>query len=41
MARGAVHIDRTDRRARRVLRASLLYLPGVLGLLMIDALLLA
>ena len=32
--------DRTDRRARRVLRASLLYLPGVLGLLMIDALLL-
>jgi protoheme IX farnesyltransferase len=32
--------DRTDRRARRVLRASLVYLPGVLGLLMIDALLL-
>lgn len=34
------HRDRTDRRARRVLRASLVYLPGVLGLLLIDALLL-
>ncbi len=27
---------RTDRQARKVLRASLLYLPGVLGLLLID-----
>ena len=27
---------RTDRQARRVLRASLLYLPGALGLLLID-----
>jgi protoheme IX farnesyltransferase len=32
--------DRTDRRARRVLHASLFYLPGVFALLMIDALLL-
>jgi protoheme IX farnesyltransferase len=31
--------DRTDRRARRVLHASLLYLPGVFALLLIDALL--
>jgi protoheme IX farnesyltransferase len=31
--------DRTDRRARRVLHASLLYLPGVFALLVIDALL--
>jgi protoheme IX farnesyltransferase len=32
--------DRTDRKARRVLHASLFYLPGVFALLMIDALLL-
>jgi protoheme IX farnesyltransferase len=32
--------DRTDRKARRVLHASLFYLPGVFVLLMIDALLL-
>ncbi|MBA4187891.1 MAG: protoheme IX farnesyltransferase [Planctomycetaceae bacterium] len=32
--------DRSDRQARRVLRASLVYLPGVLALLLIDALLL-
>jgi len=31
--------DRSDRQARRVLHASLLYLPGVFGLLLIDALL--
>jgi len=31
--------DRSDRQARRVLRASLVYLPGVLVLLLIDALL--
>jgi protoheme IX farnesyltransferase len=31
--------DRTDRRAKTVLRASLVYLPGVFALLMIDALL--
>ncbi len=31
--------DRNDRQARRVLRASLVYLPGVLVLLLIDALL--
>jgi len=31
--------DRTDRKARRVLHASLFYLPGVFALLMIDALL--
>ena len=30
------HRDRTDRRARRVLRASLLYLPGALGLVLLD-----
>jgi len=30
---------RTDRQARTVLRASLVYLPGVLGVLLIDALL--
>jgi protoheme IX farnesyltransferase len=30
---------RTDRNARKVLRASLLYLPGVLGLLLLDGLL--
>ena len=30
---------RTDRQARLVLRASLLYLPGVLGVLLLDALL--
>jgi heme o synthase len=29
--------DRTDRQARRVLRASLLYLPVVFGLLLVDA----
>ena len=29
--------ERTDRQARRVLHASLLYLPGVFGLLLIDA----
>ena len=29
---------RTDRQARRVLRASLLYLPGALGLLLLDGL---
>jgi len=36
--REAVRFDRTrsDRQARRVLRASLLYLPGALGLLLID-----
>jgi len=32
--------DRTDRKARKVLHASLFYLPGVFALLMIDALLL-
>ncbi|WP_439628103.1 heme o synthase [Gemmata sp.] len=32
--------DRSDRQAKRVLRASLVYLPGVLALLLIDALLL-
>ena len=32
--------DRTDRKARRVLHASLFHLPGVLALLMVDALLL-
>lgn len=32
--------DRTDRKARRVLHASLFYLPGVFALLMIDAFLL-
>jgi heme o synthase len=32
--------DRTDRKARRVLHASLFYLPGVFALLMLDALLL-
>jgi len=32
--------DRTDRKARRVLHASLFHLPGVFALLMIDALLL-
>jgi protoheme IX farnesyltransferase len=32
--------DRTDRKARRVLHASLFYLPGVFAILMIDALLL-
>jgi heme o synthase len=32
--------DRTDRKARRVLHASLFYLPGVFAVLMIDALLL-
>jgi heme O synthase-like polyprenyltransferase len=32
--------DRTDRKARRVLHASLFYLPGVFALLMVDALLL-
>jgi protoheme IX farnesyltransferase len=31
---------RTDRQARRVLRASLLYLPGALGMLLLDGLLL-
>lgn len=31
---------RTDRQARKVLRASLLYLPGALGLLLLDGLLL-
>ena len=31
--------DATDRQARRVLRGSLLYLPGVLGLLLCDRLL--
>lgn len=31
--------DRTDRKARKVLHASLFYLPGVFALLMIDALL--
>jgi protoheme IX farnesyltransferase len=31
--------DRTDRKARRVLHASLIYLPGVFAALMIDALL--
>jgi len=37
--REAVRFDRTrsDRQARRVLRASLLYLPGALGLLLVDA----
>lgn len=30
--------NRTDRQARRVLRASLLYLPGVFALLLLDAL---
>jgi heme o synthase len=30
--------DRTDRQARRVLHASLLYLPGVFALLLVDAL---
>jgi protoheme IX farnesyltransferase len=30
--------DRTDRKARRVLFASIIYLPAVFGLLMIDAL---
>jgi protoheme IX farnesyltransferase len=36
--REAVRFDRTrsDRQARRVLRASLLYLPGALGLLLMD-----
>ncbi|HEY3789318.1 MAG TPA: heme o synthase [Urbifossiella sp.] len=36
--REAVRFDRTrtDRQARRVLRASLLYLPAVLGLLLVD-----
>lgn len=36
--REAVRFDRlrTDRQARRVLRASLLYLPGALGLVLID-----
>jgi protoheme IX farnesyltransferase len=36
--REAVRFDRTrsDRQARRVLRASLLYLPGALGLLLVD-----
>ena len=29
---------RTDRQARKVLRASLLYLPGALGLLLVDGL---
>jgi protoheme IX farnesyltransferase len=29
--------QRTDREARRVLRASLLYLPGVFALLLLDA----
>ena len=33
-------LDRTDRKARRVLHASLLHLPGVFALLMVDALLL-
>ena len=28
---------RTDRQARRVLRASLLYLPGLLALLLLDS----
>ena len=39
--REAVRFDRTrtDRQARKVLRASLLYLPGALGLLLIDGLL--
>jgi protoheme IX farnesyltransferase len=39
--RSAVRFEhtRTDRQARTVLRASLLYLPGVLGVLLIDALL--
>lgn len=39
--REAVRFDRTrtDRQARRVLRASLLYLPGALGLLLLDGLL--
>ena len=32
--------ERTDAQARRVLRASLLYLPGVFGLLLLDALIL-
>ena len=32
--------DRTDRKARRVLHASLIYLPAVFSILMIDALLL-
>jgi protoheme IX farnesyltransferase len=38
--REAVRFDRTrtDRQARRVLRASLLYLPGALGLLLLDGL---
>jgi protoheme IX farnesyltransferase len=31
--------DRSDRQARRVLRASLLYLPGVFALLLLDSLL--
>jgi hypothetical protein len=37
--REAVRFDRTrtDRQARRVLRASLLYLPGALGLMLLDA----
>ena len=30
--------DRSDRQARRVLHASLLYLPAVFGLLLVDAL---
>jgi protoheme IX farnesyltransferase len=32
--------DRTDRQARRVLHASLFYLPGVFAILMLDSLLL-
>ena len=36
--REAVRFDRTrtDHQARRVLRASLLYLPGALGMLLVD-----
>jgi protoheme IX farnesyltransferase len=30
--------ERTDRRAKAVLRASIIYLPAVLGLLLLDAL---
>lgn len=39
--REAVRFDRTrtDRQARRVLRGSLLYLPGALGLILLDGLL--
>jgi protoheme IX farnesyltransferase len=36
---GAFALDRSEQNARRVLRASLLYLPGVFGVLLIDTLL--